>query len=714
MAEAECFHDAFISILEELQMLKQMQDYAANSSEPSPNSNNSSTRQQMANLLTNLEAEFSGTITETRPISPGFRKRSRKQKKEDISRVDMAKAEEEEILERLKKDECRGFLDNFCKVLPNFTPSDAVFREKADLGHNLEVCKRLAGRVGWFMREKEGELAAENTKVEQLEEELKKENKLMEKLMEEMVELDRKLEAAVSAASKGSKADCPYCSKISGELGQQKNQILSNIVFKFPKTNDLVSSDIAAIFDPKSVQESETPVEHALEGCLVSNCLESFSEAASLKPLTMQVDGVSEEMEFMGIGTNSAKYDDPLKSNQSSLKAILCMDSMQDSVFPECQEPGNVTKVNVQRDTILETIELDGKTIDHKLIVDNVEVENECKLDNGDKNQEKNHEAESKDYQRHISTVNAREELNGPDDYSEGTSYDENYLNRLLDLENEYGFIEIKCGCTSLKNVDTVGTLRIYKSGLFEIYCECGEGCNEGKPMSPVAFKLHGGHGANRKWTNSIWILMRHEKVQLSKAEILEPYCRKYKEMETMKDLLIENTSHTSHTNASIRGIELHEKPSLRPRKRDSRNAKRLDNNAAKTIMDEGNIQLDSDTFNWQLKANVAQICETRQNPFRDGFLVNHCGLDSEKVIQTFAIRTAEGLDRDRALNLRPAIVTKFYDNLAKSYGTYSYGAHKIWNCDETGLQAGRNCGVRVIAKRVSRNVPKVIPKSRE
>ncbi|KAH9291763.1 hypothetical protein KI387_043047 [Taxus chinensis] len=115
-----------------------------------------------------------------------------------------------------------------------------------------------------------------------------------------------------------------------------------------------------------------------------------------------------------------------------------------------------------------------------------------------------------------------------------------------------------------------------------------------------------------------------------------------------------------------------------------------------------------------QLKANVAQICETRQNPFRDGFPGKSWWAGFRKRHPDLAIRTAEGLDRDRALNLRPAIVTKFYDNLAKSYGTYSYGAHKIWNCDETGLQAGRNCGVRVIAKRGSRNVPKVIPKSRE
>jgi len=65
-------------------------------------------------------------------------------------------------------------------------------------------------------------------------------------------------------------------------------------------------------------------------------------------------------------------------------------------------------------------------------------------------------------------------------------------------------------------------------------------------------------------------------------------------------------------------------------------------------------------------------------------------------------------------LNLRPAVVQKFYDTLSSAYDKHSYGADHIWNCEETGLQAGRNCGMRVIAKRGSRNVPNILPKSRE
>ena len=77
-------------------------------------------------------------------------------------------------------------------------------------------------------------------------------------------------------------------------------------------------------------------------------------------------------------------------------------------------------------------------------------------------------------------------------------------------------------------------------------------------------------------------------------------------------------------------------------------------------------------------------------------------------------IRTAEGLDRDRVLNLCPAIFSKYYNTLSAAYDQHSYAPNHIWNCDETCLQAGRNCGMQVISKRGSRNVPKIFPKSRE
>ncbi|KAH9292343.1 hypothetical protein KI387_042469 [Taxus chinensis] len=114
------------------------------------------------------------------------------------------------------------------------------------------------------------------------------------------------------------------------------------------------------------------------------------------------------------------------------------------------------------------------------------------------------------------------------------------------------------------------------------------------------------------------------------------------------------------------------------------------------------------------LKAYVAHICQSRPNPFNDGLPGKSWWYGFRRRHPDLTIRTAEGLDRDRAVMLRPRIVAAFYDNLQKMYTTNQYGPNKIWNCDETGVQAGRNCGMRVIAKLGCRSVPHIMSKSRE
>jgi hypothetical protein len=61
-----------------------------------------------------------------------------------------------------------------------------------------------------------------------------------------------------------------------------------------------------------------------------------------------------------------------------------------------------------------------------------------------------------------------------------------------------------------------------------------------------------------------------------------------------------------------------------------------------------------------------------------------------------------------------PENVTSFYDDLKLLYTQYNYAPDHIWNCDETGAQAGHTGGGRVFARRGARNVHTVIPKERE
>lgn len=115
-----------------------------------------------------------------------------------------------------------------------------------------------------------------------------------------------------------------------------------------------------------------------------------------------------------------------------------------------------------------------------------------------------------------------------------------------------------------------------------------------------------------------------------------------------------------------------------------------------------------------QLKENVAQICQTRTNPFKYGFPGKAWWEAFKRRHPKLVLRKTKGLDRDRALNLCPTIMSKFYDTLSNAYQVHAYSLDHIWNCDETRLQVGKNCGMQVLAKRGRENVPKIIPKSRE
>ena len=78
------------------------------------------------------------------------------------------------------------------------------------------------------------------------------------------------------------------------------------------------------------------------------------------------------------------------------------------------------------------------------------------------------------------------------------------------------------------------------------------------------------------------------------------------------------------------------------------------------------------------------------------------------------SLRMSQELAVARALSLCPETVASFYANLEYLYSTYNYLESHIWNCDESGVQAGRSGGATVLAKRGSRFVHSIEPNERE
>ena len=77
-------------------------------------------------------------------------------------------------------------------------------------------------------------------------------------------------------------------------------------------------------------------------------------------------------------------------------------------------------------------------------------------------------------------------------------------------------------------------------------------------------------------------------------------------------------------------------------------------------------------------------------------------------------LRVSQALEASRAKGLCKENVQSFYDNLNHLYTLHKYPPECVWNCDESGVQAGRNGGGIVIARKGSRRVQSLVPDQRE
>ncbi|CAA6658425.1 unnamed protein product [Spirodela intermedia] len=99
--------------------------------------------------------------------------------------------------------------------------------------------------------------------------------------------------------------------------------------------------------------------------------------------------------------------------------------------------------------------------------------------------------------------------------------FSEEELSEISGLKQCRDYIEVTCGCTSRRYGDAVGRLKVFPSGELEITCECTPGCDEDK-MSPAAFEKHSGRETARKWKSNVWVIVKGEKISLSKTALLK------------------------------------------------------------------------------------------------------------------------------------------------------------------------------------------------
>lgn len=116
-----------------------------------------------------------------------------------------------------------------------------------------------------------------------------------------------------------------------------------------------------------------------------------------------------------------------------------------------------------------------------------------------------------------------------------------------------------------------------------------------------------------------------------------------------------------------------------------------------------------------ELRLKVALATQCKKTPWSaegvpgKGWLRRFKGRHPE-----LATRRSQGLEVARARALCPATADTLYTNLEYLYSSYNYPPSRIWNCDESGVQAARNGGATVLAKRGSRSVHSIEPDHKE
>ena len=109
------------------------------------------------------------------------------------------------------------------------------------------------------------------------------------------------------------------------------------------------------------------------------------------------------------------------------------------------------------------------------------------------------------------------------------------------------------------------------------------------------------------------------------------------------------------------------------------------------------------------LKFKVAEICKTRETPFKDGIPCRSWLKLFQKRHSTLVLRIPQPLEVNWVRNLCPSEVHTYYANLEHIHKQKIYQLSYIWNVDESRTNASRNGMSRVFAPRGSRNVHTLI-----
>ena len=114
------------------------------------------------------------------------------------------------------------------------------------------------------------------------------------------------------------------------------------------------------------------------------------------------------------------------------------------------------------------------------------------------------------------------------------------------------------------------------------------------------------------------------------------------------------------------------------------------------------------------LKMKVAEICQGKLTPFKDGIPEDSWLHWFRQRHPDLVMRVPQRLEIARARPMNLTSVHGFYSNLQQSYRDHDYTPSHIWNVDESGCNAfGSGLG-KVLAKKRIRAIHVEIPNERQ
>jgi hypothetical protein len=110
----------------------------------------------------------------------------------------------------------------------------------------------------------------------------------------------------------------------------------------------------------------------------------------------------------------------------------------------------------------------------------------------------------------------------------------------------------------------------------------------------------------------------------------------------------------------------------------------------------------------------VSEITISRDMPFCEGIPGGGWMRGWRHRHPKLTLQVSQALETARARSLCRDNVKSFYDNLVTLYNLHNYSPDRIWNCDESWAQVGKNWGGVVIARTGARRVHSIVPDQRE